>query len=70
MYNDPDIDLDAMSDEEKKQYQASKEKELGQILESIKNEFDKFFGLKVTNTIKSEETIIKTSQKQKKGRAR
>lgn len=71
IYNDPDIDLDAMSDEDKEQYQASKEEMLGNILEAIKNEFDKFFiGLKVTNTIKSEETIIKTSQKQKKGRAR
>ena len=71
MYNDPDIDLDAMSDEDKQHYQASKEEDLGNILEAIKNEFDKFFiGLNVTNTIKSEETIIKTSQKQKKGRAR
>ena len=43
MYNDPNIDLDTMSDEDKKQYQASKEKELVDILESIKNEFDKFF---------------------------
>ena len=43
MYNDPNIDLDTMSDEAKKQYQASKEKELSEILEAIKNEFDKFF---------------------------
>ena len=43
MYNDPNIDLDSMSDEAKKQYQSSKEKELVDILESIKNEFDKFF---------------------------
>ena len=34
---------DTMSDEAKKQYQASKEKELSEILEAIKNEFDKFF---------------------------
>lgn len=43
MYNDPNIDLDAMSDEAKKQYQVSKEKELSDILEAIKNEFEKFF---------------------------
>ena len=50
IYNDPNIDLDTMSDEDKKQYQASKEKELCDILESIKNEFDKFFNeMKLTN---------------------
>ena len=43
MYNDPNIDLDAMSDEAKEQYQTSKEKELCDILEAIKNEFEKFF---------------------------
>ena len=43
IYNDPNIDLDTMSDEAKEQYQASKEKELCDILEAIKNEFDKFF---------------------------
>ena len=49
MYSDPNIDLDTMSDEDKKQYQASKEKELCDILEAIKNEFDKFFNeLKVS----------------------
>lgn len=45
IYNDPNIDLDTMSDEDKKQYQASKEKELSDILEAIKNEFEKFFKL-------------------------
>lgn len=45
MYNDPNIDLDTMSDEDKKQYQALKEKELCDILEAIKNDFDKFFKL-------------------------
>ena len=45
MYNDPNIDLDTMNDEEKKQYQSSKEKELCDILEAIKNEFEKFFKL-------------------------
>ena len=50
IYNDPNIDLDAMSDEAKKQYQASKEKELCDILEAIKNEFEKFFiEMKLTN---------------------
>lgn len=54
MYNDPDIDLDTMSDADIEQYQALQETKLGDILEAIKNEFDKFFnGLKVTNTIKS-----------------
>lgn len=43
MYNDPAVYIDAMTDEEKEEYQASKEKELYDILESIKNEFDKFF---------------------------
>ena len=43
MYNDPNIDLDTMSDEDKKQYQALKEKELCDILEAIKNDFEKFF---------------------------
>ena len=43
IYNDPNIDIDAMSDEDKEQYQASKEKELADILEAIKNDFDKFF---------------------------
>lgn len=43
MYNDPNIDVESMSDEDKKQYQSSKEKELVDILEAIKNEFDKFF---------------------------
>ena len=43
MYNDPNIDVDTMSDEDKKQYQDLKEKELTDILEAIKNEFDKFF---------------------------
>lgn len=43
MYNDPAVYIDAMTDEEKEEYQASKEKELCDILEAIKNEFEKFF---------------------------
>ena len=43
IYNVPDVYIDAMTDEAKEQYQASKEKELSDILEAIKNEFEKFF---------------------------
>lgn len=52
IYNDPYIDLDTIGDDAIKYYQAIQEVKLCNILEAIKNEFDKFFnGLKVTNTI-------------------